>query len=172
MDRSRKSILVVGLGNPLLGDDGVGWCAAEAVREALTGTALESVVEVDCLALGGLSLMERLIGYDQAILIDAISTGQQPAGSVICCSLAALPDRAAGHLSAAHDTSLQTALRVGRLLGAALPEAITVVAVEAAITYDFSETLSQAVAAAVSHAARRVLNLLLVGHKENAYGIP
>ncbi|MER3457723.1 MAG: hypothetical protein C4309_02925 [Chloroflexota bacterium] len=31
--------LVIGLGNPLLGDDGVGWHVAEGVRQALIGAS-------------------------------------------------------------------------------------------------------------------------------------
>ncbi len=87
------SILVVGLGNPLLGDDGFGWRAAEQVEQQTKG-----LVEIDYLAVGGLTLMERLIGYEHVILIDVISTGQSPVGSVRCLMLEDLPDPAAGHL--------------------------------------------------------------------------
>ena len=56
-----EKILVIGLGNPILGDDGVGWVVAREVEIRLG--ASEYNIEVDCLALGGLSLMERLIGF-------------------------------------------------------------------------------------------------------------
>lgn len=162
--------IVVGLGNPILGDDGVGWRVAEEVQRLLqlpitnTPPALESnrglVIDVDCVSLGGLSLMERLVGYDHAILIDAISTGQRPPGAVTRFSLAALPDPAAGHTTSAHDTSLKTALGVGRSMGLQLPEEITVVAVECRSVYDFSEELSPPVSAAVPQAARLVIDAL------------
>ena len=51
--------LVIGLGNPILGDDGVGWVVAEGIAR-LTEDRPE--IEVDTVALGGLSLMERLTG--------------------------------------------------------------------------------------------------------------
>jgi len=154
--------LIIGLGNPILGDDGVGWRVAEEVARRLPKSSETSVVsiEVDRVSLGGLSLMERMIGYDRAIVIDAIATGQQPIGSVTCLTLDDLPDRAAGHTTAAHDTSLQTALKVGRALGARLPDQVTIVAVEALAVYDFSEELSPPVAAAIPLAVQTVMNLL------------
>ena len=60
--------LIVGLGNPILGDDGIGWKVAEEMEKHLTEGA---PVEVMCLSLGGISLMEHLIGYDHVILVDA-----------------------------------------------------------------------------------------------------
>lgn len=146
--------IVVGLGNPILGDDGVGWRVAEAVG------ALHPEVEVDCLALGGLSLMERLVGYRRAIVIDALQTPNGRLGQVLCLPLEDLPDRSAGHTTAAHDTSLNTALRLGRAMGAELPAEVIVVGVVVAANYDFSEELSEPVAAAVPAAARLVSALL------------
>ncbi|MBK7895939.1 MAG: hydrogenase maturation protease [Candidatus Promineifilaceae bacterium] len=146
--------LVVGLGNPILGDDGIGWVVADAVQERLPQ------VEVDCLALGGLSLMERLIGYDRVIIVDSIQTKNGRSGQVTTFPLDALPDLSAGHTTAVHDTSLQTAIQLGRQMGAALPTAIQIVAVEAERVYDFSDELSPEVAAAVPEATAVVLDLV------------
>jgi len=149
--------LILGLGNPLLGDDGVGWRVAE---ECSTRLSRAAQVEVDSFATGGLGLMERLVGYDRAILVDAITTGDKPPGAVYRFRLEELADPSAGHTGSAHDTSLQTALQLGRRMGAALPESVTVVAVEAQQVYDFSEALSPAVAAAVPRAVELVMQIL------------
>lgn len=146
--------LIVGLGNPILGDDGVGWRVAEQVQ------ALRPSLEVDFLCLGGLSLMERLIDYDRAVIIDAMQTGHGRAGTVTTFPLAALPDLSAGHTTAVHDTSLQTALRLGRQMGAKLPDEITIVAIEAKRVVDFSDHLSTAVAAAIPAAVTAVFTEL------------
>ena len=95
--------LVVGLRNPILGDDGVGWRVADEVARQLT----HSQVEVDTLALGGLSLMERLVGYDEVIIVDAIQTDGGQIGTVSRFNLQEMPDLSAGHTTAVHDTSLQ-----------------------------------------------------------------
>ncbi len=168
--------IVIGLGNPILGDDGVGWVIAEKVNRLIADSKWPmedshqpsaishslSDISVDCLSLGGLSLMEHLTGYQRVILIDAIFTGQKPIGTVATFPLSALPNPSAGHSTAAHDTSLRTALDVGRSMDIPLPEddQVTIVAIEAENVYDFSEKLSPPVEAAVPLAIAKVLELL------------
>ena len=148
--------LVVGLGNPILGDDGVGWRIAEALGDKL----VDSSVDVECLALGGLSLMERLIGYDRAIVIDAIQSGDGVIGAVSQIDLQDMPDLTTSHTTAVHDTSFHSALKLGQQMGAELPKHIQFVTIEAAEVYDFSEEMSLAVETAVPLAVNMVLNLL------------
>lgn len=149
--------IVIGLGNPILGDDGVGWVIAGEVKRLLDA-GLQ--VDVDCLSLGGLSLMEHLIGYERAILVDAFVSAE-PAGSIIVSRLDELPNYSAFHLTSAHDMSLQNALKLGRQMGAQLPGDITVVGISAKQIYDFSEELSLPVSAAVPKATRIVVDLLM-----------
>ena len=152
-------ILIVGLGNPILGDDGVGWVVARKVESRLH--EMDESVEVDYLSLGGLSLMERLVGYEKVILIDSLTTGKHPQGEVITFTLEDLVDLTSGHTTSAHDTSLKTALVTGRQLGAILPDDkdIHVVAIESQHVYDIQEGLTPAIAAAVPAAVERVLEL-------------
>jgi hydrogenase maturation protease len=173
--------IVVGLGNPILGDDGVGWKVAETVKERLNTESYHRLpvrplgsklvhylppVEVDCLSLGGLSLMERLLGYDQVVLVDSMETGQSPVGSVRTFPLASLSDPMAGHSGSAHDTSLITALKTAESIGAKIPKRVDVVTVEAQNVYDFSEELSPPVAAAVAEAVQAVFDLLQGAHHD------
>lgn len=150
-----SSILVLGLGNPILGDDGVGWRVAEEVRSAL-GERSEGV-EIDCASLGGLSLMERMLGYSRVILIDAMETGENPVGHVSMFPLAAMRNPMVGHSSSAHDASLITALRTAQTLGQVTPQRIDIVAIETKQSYDFSQALTPPVEAAVAIATRKVL---------------
>lgn len=170
---SLRRTLVVGLGNPILGDDGVGWRIAEEVSRRsgipvgdapLRGpqTSSREPVTIECYSLAGLSLMERLIGYDRVILIDALNTGQHEQGAVVCFTLAEMDDLTCGHSASAHDVSLKQALQLGRSMGEPLPDdaQLHVVAVEARHVYDFQESLSPAIAAAVPLAAQKALELL------------
>jgi hydrogenase maturation protease len=154
--------LIVGLGNPLLGDDGVGWVIAEQLQQRIDQvvSSANGDIEVTCLAVGGLSLMEHLIGYDRVILIDAINTGQRALGNLFQFPLDRLPNQAFGHMCSAHDTTLQNALEVGRRLGARLTGRITIVGIETNQIYDFSEELSPPVAASVPKAVQVVLDLI------------
>jgi hydrogenase maturation protease len=159
--------LILGLGNPILGDDGVGWKVAEEVKKNLQSPISilrdrKLELEIDTLSLGGLTLMERMIGYDRVILIDTLLTGHHPCGHVSRFTLPQLPDISSGHTTAAHDTSLQTALRVGKQMGANLPapENIWIIGIEAQHVYDFSETLSPPIKTAIPIAVNTVLALL------------
>jgi len=151
--------IVVGLGNPLLGDDGVGWKVAEEVKQQLGD---HSAVTVECYSLSGLSLMEQLIGFDRVILIDSLNTGRHEQGEVVTFTLDSLEDLTYGHSASAHDASLKTALGVGRSMGERLPadRDVHVVAIEAQHVYEFKEELSPAVAASVSVAVDKVCELL------------
>jgi hydrogenase maturation protease len=159
-------ILVIGLGNPILGDDGVGWKVATVVSESLTSTAgltLNSEgnsIEVDCASLGGLSLMERMIGYERVILIDSMETKGSTIGSVREFPLAALENPRLGHSASTHDTSLMTALQTAQTMGMDVPSRVHVVAIEAQNVYDFSESLSPEVERAVPIAAQKVLQMI------------
>ena len=77
--------LIIGLGNPILGDDGVGWAVADKVQP-------QTEIEIEKLSLGGLSLMERISGYKRVILIDAIQSGSKPLGNVSVFPLKDLPN--------------------------------------------------------------------------------
>jgi hydrogenase maturation protease len=155
--------LVVGLGNPLLADDGVGWRVAQALiarllaDPALAADPAFADVEVDHLAVGGLALMERLVGYRRAVLVDAMVTGEHPPGTVRRFAIADIPAHEATHLDSAHDASLATALAAGRSLGADLPTEIAIVAVEAVRVDEFGEQLTPEVEAAIPVALDAVL---------------
>jgi hydrogenase maturation protease len=149
--------LVIGLGNPILGDDGVGWRVADLVERDLGRREDLAVVRV---GVGGLRLMEMMVGWDRAVIVDAIDTGTAPAGTVTTVPLPGLRDPGAGHTASPHDVSLAAALALGRTLGAPLPAEITVVAIEASPNLEFSDHLSPPVGAAVPRAAAAVWSVI------------
>jgi len=166
-------IVVIGLGNPILGDDGIGWKVAEEVKKQLSspspclrhsspggrGAGGEGEIDVEFLSLGGISLMEYLIGYERAIIIDALASDDKP-GTVIVSKLSEMPDYSTMHTTSTHDTSLQNALNLGREMGASLPDDVIVVGIATNRVYDLSEELSEPVAKAIPKAAKIVIDLL------------
>jgi hydrogenase maturation protease len=163
-DPGRPRTVVVGLGNPILGDDGVGWRVADAVEERLAGLAAAGIdlppIRVERLAVGGLRLMEILAGFEEAVLVDAADYRERPAGEVRAWRFEEMEPRAAGRLDSAHDVSLAAALDLGRGAGAQLPATIWVVTVVARMTDVFGETLTPEVEAAVPVATGEVVRLL------------
>lgn len=150
-----RRTLVLGLGNPLLTDDGVGLRVVAQLRSALVAQpGLELAEDY----WGGLRLMERLVGYDRAVIIDAQRSGAPP-GTVRVLAAEAPPTR---HGSSAHDVDLWTALEFGRRAGAALPTAdnIRIIAIEAAEVDTFGQECTPAVAAAVPAAVAVAQSLL------------
>jgi hydrogenase maturation protease len=143
------STLVLGMGNPILSDDGVGLYVARRLREA----PLPDGVEVRESEVAGLRLLELLRGYDKVVIVDALQSGRE-AGEVVRYEAR---DFAGGHrYSSAHSIGLETALELGRTLGYDMPADVTVLAVEAVDVETFAEELS----APVAEAAERVIALV------------
>jgi hydrogenase maturation protease len=145
--------IILGLGNPILGDDGVGCRIAEEIARRLS---LEDTKDIDVEPFyrGGIALMERLVGYDRAFLIDSIEgLGGKP-GVIHRLSLNDLPTMTA---DSAHDTSLKAALEMGERLGAKLPKTVLIFAVEIAPQLEFSEILSPNIEERVEEVAKLVI---------------
>jgi hydrogenase maturation protease len=150
--------LVIGLGNPILTDDGVGVRVAEAVRAALPPGAEVDVIEV---SVGGLSLMEAMVGYDRVLLVDALQRPGVAPGAIVRLTLDDLASMSATqHSASPHDANLVTALAAGRQLGLALPSDVVVFGVGVANVLDFGETPTPEVASAIPGAVQRVLGEL------------
>lgn len=146
--------LVLGLGNPVLTDDGVGFAVVEEVRKRLP----TADVTVSQASVGGLSLLELVVGYDRVVIVDAIRTPGGTPGEVHQLS----PDEFRGSIRAAstHDVDLATALELGRQLGMEIPDEMVILAIEAADVESFGEELTPSVAAAVPQAVELVLEQL------------
>jgi hydrogenase maturation protease len=142
--------LVLGLGNPLLGDDAVGLRVASRLRERLAGRADVDVLEEEA---GGLRLMERLTGYDRAVLLDACVTGGRP-GTIRRLDAG---ENVTQRTAVAHGIDLPRALALGRSLGLPMPGSVRVVAIEAESVLEFRETMTPAVEAAIEPAVAAVL---------------
>ncbi len=153
--------LVVGLGNPILSDDGVGVKVAYAVEEALGPNIPENITVTEASA-GGLRLMELMIGYDRIILIDAIMTDNgHDYGFIHQMTLDDLRKiTPTEHSASAHDTSLVTALDAGEKLGLHMPQVFEIIAVEVENVMDFSEEPTPAVGAAIPIVTEMVLDAL------------
>jgi hydrogenase maturation protease len=161
---SQRATLVVGLGNPILADDAVGWRIVDAFDARLSADAgLRAAigpVEVDRLAVGGLTLMERLVGYDRVLIADAALDGRT-VGSVWSGGADELRQRSAEHVDSAHDVTLQRAMELAAALGAEVPPDIRVVTVTVARIGEFAEALSPVVESSVEPAVDAIIDALV-----------
>ena len=151
--------LIIGLGNPILTDDGVGVKVAYALEDILADSRPDVVVTEA--SAGGLRLMELMLGYDRAIIVDAFTNGSNTPGKMHRMTLDDLRDISpTQHSASAHDTTLVTALDAGKALGMHLPDEVVIYAIEVENVIDFSEEPTTAVAAAIPGAVTAVLHEL------------
>jgi hydrogenase maturation protease len=141
--------LVLGLGNPILTDDGVGIYVVREAASRLAHHASDSEVAFVEASVGGLRLLDVLAGYDGVILVDAIQTRAGRPGDVYRLHPGDL--RQSLHSGSSHDLSLADALALGRRLGITLPddESILILAVEVEDVLTFGEACTSRVAQAV-----------------------
>jgi hydrogenase maturation protease len=146
--------LVLGLGNPILSDDGVGIKVAHEVANQLNNPQV-TVVETSA---AGLSLLDSIVGYDKVIIIDAVQTKEGNAGQIYRMGLQDFSSTK--HFSSPHQINLATALELGKMLNLAMPQEITIFAVEAKDVSSFSERCTPEVERAIPEAVKIVLEEL------------
>ncbi|MHB8382546.1 MAG: hydrogenase maturation protease [Candidatus Binataceae bacterium] len=153
-------ILIAGVGNIFLGDDGFG---GEVARRLADEIWLADVTVAD-FGIRGIHLAYQIIdGYDSAIIVDAVSRGAAP-GTVYVIE----PDRKAaapGTVSDSHDMVLDNVFAMVRTLAGELPPHLLIVGCEPA---DLSEKigLSEPVTRAIP-AAIRAVHEIVNGHLSN-----
>jgi hydrogenase maturation protease len=147
------SIAVIGIGQSLRGDDGIG---PEAVRQWTNDfpqTATDPRIQILLLETPGLGLLDDLAEADAVILVDAVSTGK-PAGTV--CVFDPIPDTS---LSAAEKTAhgfgVAESISLARKTGERLPEHLILIGVEGG-QYELGRSLSDPVRAALPVAVEKI----------------
>jgi len=149
--------LILGLGNPILSDDGVGI----RVARALEGRLNQPNVNVMETSVAGLDFLELLVGYDRAIIIDAIQTNEGKAGQVYRLEPEAF--NATRHASTPHDVNFATALELGKRLGLALPQQIIIFAIEVENVTTFGEECTPKVREAIPVCVEMVIQEITSG---------
>jgi len=150
----RPRTLVLGIGNLLMGDEGVGVLAARA----LAGAELGDDVTVLDGGTGGFHLLSCFDGIDRLILVDAAADGA-PAGTVRSLQPRFLSEFP--RALSAHEIGLRDLLETATLLGDLPPTELVTVSVEE--PFEVGAELSPPVAAAVPVVVRRVRELLATG---------
>jgi hydrogenase maturation protease len=121
---NRNKILIHGIGNEILTDDGIG----PKLVKRLEGNLSKKEIDFKTAYLGGLELLDYIQGYHTVIFIDAIRTRGGIPGTVYQLS----PENfnTTIHLSSVHDVSFLTSVALGKKLGLNMPLFIHIIAVE------------------------------------------
>lgn len=142
--RSVAPSIVVGLGNEIAGDDGVGIRVARILEHRFRDT---SDVDVVALPWAGLALLDVLRGRKRVAIVDCLISGNHTPGTVLRLEEGEIAGSV--RLNSFHDISFPTALALGRELGWDMPNVVAIWGVEAERVDEFHEGLSPMVAAAV-----------------------
>jgi hydrogenase maturation protease len=124
---TQERILILALGNPLRGDDGVGSAVIEAL---LACRNIPSCVELVDAGTAGFKTLNLMDGYEHVIIIDAGEMGVEP-GEWRRLGTDELLDRAEVEIrtSTLHDAGLVDALAIGKVMDR-LPEDISIYLVQ------------------------------------------
>ncbi len=141
--------LVLGLGNTILTDDGVGIRIANEIKKNCRNI---DVIEASA---AGFRVVDEIIGYDKLILIDSVITGNSEPGTLHRFDLAEFEKTL--HHSSPHDISLFEALEIIRKQDEKLPSQIEIYAVEVEDTFTFSEKCTKDVEAAIPEITRKII---------------
>jgi hydrogenase maturation protease len=148
-----RGVAVIGVGNPIMGDDGLGLAALARLREGW-----EVPPEVSLIDGGtwGMNLLPLIEDAEAVIFLDAITAGRKP-GEAVELERDALPKWVALKLSP-HQMDLKEVLALAELRGT-LPERAVAIGAEPA-WLELSTSLSREAAGAVESVATRAAQRL------------
>jgi len=136
MTRNAASIAVIGIGNPMMGDDGVGPRVIAELQCARLGADL-----ID-LGTGGMTLVHVLARYRAVVIVDAVDMGLSPGKARVFAAAEAVSIKEMRAYSL-HDWDLMRSIEISRELGEA-PETVLIVAVQPGVV-EMGEVLSREV---------------------------
>jgi len=130
---TNKKTLILGLGNDILTDDGIGPRLVHDLAQMID----DPNVQFDTACCGGLEIVEYIKGYEKVVFIDAIRTRDGKPGDMYYF----IPSdfRETMHLSNLHDVNFLIALNLGNTLDMNLPSDLHIIAIEIIEDMEFSE---------------------------------
>ena len=154
--------VIIGLGNPIVGDDAIGIKVTDYIRDTYTFPVNTEILSD--ISIGGFGLVELFRGYDKVILIDAIETGNNPIGKVI--QLKSEEFALALHTSDYHNMDFFTALEFANQMYDNITEDISIIGIEIINPMEFSYDLSYELQSEFREIVKRVYDILLVELRE------
>ena len=141
--------LLIGLGNPIMGDDAVGIHVVRMLRKKFSS---RSDLEFKELSVGGLRLVEEILGYKSVFIADSIESDSSKIGQIREFS----PDqfKSTEQASSPHVTNFAAALELYRRLEPSeVPETIRIFTIDINSEFTFREGLSSPIQEAASKLA-------------------
>jgi hydrogenase maturation protease len=150
-------IALIGLGNPIVGDDAIGIRTIEYIRDAFEiPTNVDVIPDVSS---AGIGLVELFRGYDKVIIVDSIQTGQNKPGHVL--KLKPEEIATALHVSDYHNMDFFTALEFANEMYNDIPKDITIIGIEIINVLEFSDNFSKEIQDKFEEIVTQVYEMIL-----------
>jgi hydrogenase maturation protease len=148
--------IVLGIGNTLLGDDGVGVYAARELAEKISD---ENVTVMDT-AIDGLNLLDVIRNYERLIVIDAILDERAEIGTIFRLTQDQIPPSSLSGASS-HNLNLSITLNIGNsVFPGEIPREVVVFAVASQNVDYVTEEMTANVKQALPQIVELVINEL------------
>jgi len=141
--------LILGIGNPILTDDGVGIKIARKLKE---GNARLKVIET---SEAGIALLDLIAGYDKLIIIDSIKIEKGKPGDLYKLELEDL--KPSKDFSSSHGIGIATAFGLGQRLGYRMPKFVSIYAVNIKDNSTFGEECTEEVKERIPFIAKQII---------------
>jgi hydrogenase maturation protease len=142
--------LVIGVGNLLRTDDGVGIHLINMLNE------LHPEIDTFDAAMGSIEILEAMKGYERVVIVDSIETGVEP-GTIYRVNLAG--GEKPPVINYSHGTDVITILELGRqLYGDGMPKDVILIAIEAEDTTTIGDKLTKKVQEAIDDVLQKILD--------------
>jgi len=136
--------LVLGIGNPILGDDGVGVHVAQELAKEIR----DKDIDIKDASFDGLNLLELIAGYDKLIVIDAIMADDK-VGEIYKLTPESISDMA-GFTTSPHHSNLASTIEMGeKLFPERMPKEVTIFAVGTQEVVQVTEEMTGKVSEAI-----------------------
>lgn len=156
MKQEKQKIKVLGAGNYLMADDGVGIHILEKLEQSVIPD-----VELENAGVGGLSILDLIEDADDVIIVDAVRGGGGVPGSIYKFTDKDLPP-AQLFMMSLHDLNLVDTLALGHQIQPELmPDNITIIGVEVERVEGICTELSPRVKAAADQVVTMVFEEIL-----------
>jgi hydrogenase maturation protease len=153
--RETVSTRIIGLGNSILTDDGVGIYASREVSRRLAGAGQTADIDIVESEVAGFAMLELMAGWKRVILLDAIQFEGVEPGTVVRVEPEDL--HTSLRIRSVHEIDLPTALELGRRMGFDMPAQLTIFGIQAQDMLTFGESLTEAATRGMNKAVDLVL---------------
>jgi hydrogenase maturation protease len=142
-------VLILGMGNPILTDDGVGLVMADNIQKKVEGA------DVAVNTMIGMELLDQVVGYDRIFIIDAMTSSGGAVGDMRI--ITETNGYGSLHLFSSHGHNIFDLMKLGRECGLHIPELSAVYGIEIGDEVAFGEDFTPALQARLDNLECEIL---------------